>query len=95
MGLFLSKEFKMFNVNNDISKRPDPKLKGVEGGNCNRTACQAPGAYFFGKSTRVWYCRRCAEMIEASAVMYDKEGCTNILFDGLGINKENYWRYKP
>ena len=69
--------------------------KGKEGKNCNRTACQAPGAYFFNKGTRAWYCRHCAEQIEASAVMYDKSGKTNILFDNLGITKDNCWRYKP
>jgi hypothetical protein len=72
---------------------PITKGKGKEGQNCNRTACQAKGAYFFNKSTRAWYCRRCAEMIEASAVSYDKKGNTEILFDGLGITKENAWRF--
>jgi hypothetical protein len=37
--------------------------KGVEGGNCNRTACQAPGATFYNASTMKWYCPKCYEKI--------------------------------
>lgn len=35
--------------------------KGLKGGSCNRTACQAPGANYFNYSTEKYYCRRCAE----------------------------------
>lgn len=35
--------------------------KGLKGGSCNRTACQAPGAVYFNFSTEKYYCRRCAE----------------------------------
>lgn len=38
----------------------DPALKGVYGGNCNRTTCQIPGATWFNHSTRTYYCRHCA-----------------------------------
>lgn len=38
--------------------KPD---KGLKGGSCNRTACQAPGAVYFNHSTEKYYCRRCAE----------------------------------
>ncbi len=45
----------------------DPKLKGVEGGNCNRTACQAPDAVWFNTGTQKYYCRSCAIDIQRSA----------------------------
>jgi hypothetical protein len=38
----------------------DPALKGIEGGNCNRTACQKPRAFFLNSSTRKYYCIECA-----------------------------------
>ena len=41
----------------------DPNLKGVAGGNCNRSSCQAPGAVYFNRSTRKFYCRQCAATI--------------------------------
>lgn len=43
---------------------PDPKLKGAEGGNCNRTACQQPGAVWYNESTHFYYCRNCAITIQ-------------------------------
>lgn len=48
-----------------LDKEPDPALKGVYGGNCNRVACQKPGAGFYNHSTRKYYCGRCADMINA------------------------------
>ena len=41
----------------------DPALKGIKGGNCNVTACQKPGALFFNKSTKKYYCKDCATEI--------------------------------
>lgn len=38
-------------------------LKGAFEGNCNRLSCQAPGAIFYNKSTRKFYCEACAEAI--------------------------------
>lgn len=35
-------------------------LKGAKAGNCNVTACQEPGAVYFNKSTRAYYCAHCA-----------------------------------
>ena len=32
------------------------KNKGKKGGRCNLTACQQPGAWYFNKSTRAYYC---------------------------------------
>lgn len=40
-----------------------PNPKGLKGGNCNRTACQKPGATFFNHSTEKYYCLDCAMMI--------------------------------
>lgn len=37
--------------------------KGKKGGRCNVTACQEPGAWYFNKSTRAYYCRDCANEI--------------------------------
>jgi len=42
----------------------DPALKGVEGGNCNRTACQGPNAVWYNRSTKKFYCRNCALTIQ-------------------------------
>lgn len=38
-------------------------LKGVKGGNCNVRMCQRPGADYYNKSTRKYYCADCAEEI--------------------------------
>ena len=42
---------------------PDPKRKGIRGGNCNRTACQAPGASYWHTGTYAWYCVECTREI--------------------------------
>jgi len=39
------------------------KVKGERGGLCNRSACLAPGAYWFNRSTRAHYCNECARDI--------------------------------
>lgn len=38
-------------------------LKGKQGGNCNVTACQKPGATWWNTSTRAYYCAHCANEI--------------------------------
>jgi len=43
--------------------KPDPSLKGKRGGNCNREACQRPGATWFNKTMNAYYCPSCAERI--------------------------------
>ena len=48
-----------------LNPRPDAKLKGIQGGNCNRTACQLPGANWYNKSTRAYYCPQCAKDINS------------------------------
>ncbi len=37
--------------------KPD---KGLEGGSCNRTACQRPGAFWWNHGSHSWYCADCA-----------------------------------
>ncbi len=39
------------------------KDKGEKGGSCNVTSCQAPGAMYYNKSTKKYYCERCANEI--------------------------------
>jgi hypothetical protein len=41
----------------------DGLKKGDKGGECNRTACNAPNAQWFNKSTLKHYCTKCAQMI--------------------------------
>lgn len=43
----------------------DPALKGVKDGNCNRTACQRPGASWYNRVTQAWYCPHCARLINS------------------------------
>ena len=42
---------------------PDAALKGVQGGNCNREACQMPHADWYNRGTSKYYCASCARMI--------------------------------
>lgn len=59
-------------INSYISKQirygDDPEssptlLKGKRNGNCNRTACQAPGAFWWNRGSHSWYCTDCALML--------------------------------
>lgn len=43
-----------------IQDKPD---KGLQGGSCNRKICQQPGAFFYNKETRKFYCHRCCKEI--------------------------------
>lgn len=63
------------------NEAPDPKLKGVKGGNCNRTACQKPVANWYNHSTRMYYCKSCAMKINRlnhsdAMRLYGHELCT-------------------
>lgn len=55
-------------------------MKGLYKGNCNRTACQQPGAIYFNHSTEKYYCAACAELINQANPeaykMYGHEVCT-------------------
>lgn len=48
---------------NDPVVSPEPNMKGVMGGNCNITACQAAEAEYYNKATKKYYCENCAEEI--------------------------------
>ena len=41
----------------------DNPEKGKKRGRCNVTACQSPGANYYNKSTKKYYCRHCADQI--------------------------------
>lgn len=56
--------FTGWNAENDARIAALPKAaKGVKGENCNVTACQRPGAWFYNTGTRAYYCRQCAQDI--------------------------------
>jgi len=64
---------------------PDPKLKGVEGGNCNRTDCQSPNAVWFNNSTLAYYCRNCAikiQQVENDAAFFQQR-LPEVIFEGI------------
>jgi hypothetical protein len=52
-----------FTYGHSSKSEPDPKLKGVEFGNCNRTSCQSRGAIWYNHSTQAYYCTPCARNI--------------------------------
>lgn len=45
--------------------KPD---KGKEGGSCNVTACQRPGAIWYNHGSYAWYCPACRQQIEFDQV---------------------------
>lgn len=47
---------------------PDKADKGVEGGSCNRTRCQASPALWYNHGSLSWYCASCKDQI------YDRQG---------------------
>jgi hypothetical protein len=55
----------------DVLPIADPALKGKLGGNCNRAACQQPGALYFNQSTKMYYCKLCASTINRHADVLD------------------------
>ncbi len=64
--------------------------KGVKGENCNVTACQKPkSAHHYNSATKAYYCKSCAMKIEAAAIVHDVS-----FYEGLGITKENSWRWR-
>jgi len=58
-GVHMSKAY-MDNLQTD---KPELEGKGEKGKLCNRTACQAPGAYWYNHSTQAFYCGTCADLI--------------------------------
>lgn len=78
-GVRMSKAYR----DNLQTNKPDGPAKGEKGGNCNRSACQAPGAYWYNHSTRLYYCETCAEILnkdkfnrEDAQRMYGHPLCT-------------------
>lgn len=62
----------------------DPKLKGIAGGNCNRTACQSPGAVFVHRfNGPLYYCYSCAHDINVANLDYmlDKDNIDMVTLD--------------
>jgi hypothetical protein len=51
----------------------DPALKGKFGGNCNRTACQVPGADWWNPNTNAYYCCDCAVLINRNIPLVHSE----------------------
>lgn len=58
-GTRLSKAYQ----DNLQTDKPVLEGKGAKGELCNRTACQAPGAYWYNHSTQAYYCGTCADLI--------------------------------
>lgn len=50
---------------------PNPELKGKLGKNCNRAACQEPGAWYYNQSTQAYYCKPCAWQLNRFASVLD------------------------
>lgn len=57
-------------------------LKGTWGGNCNRTACQQPGAVWWNSSTRAYYCQSCARKINEFSEKADGYALCILSLDG-------------
>jgi hypothetical protein len=80
--------------------KPDPKLKGVYGGNCNLTRCQAPGAYAWSMNNRAYYCDKCAAMLNTDPVnrayWRDYAGVSRFVFriDTLTPGEIEKWKAK-
>jgi len=51
--------------------------KGVEGGSCNRTACQAPGATWWNPHTYAYYCGTCAALLNREMRLHGIAPCVN------------------
>lgn len=47
---------------------PHKEDKGIEGGSCNVTSCQAPNAIWFNHGSHAWYCSECRDWIEKDPV---------------------------
>ena len=57
------------------------KDKGTYAGICNRTACDHKPAIYYNHSTKMYYCRQCAELINSfnrsdSMRLFGHELCT-------------------
>ncbi len=61
-GVYMSAEY----IDNLQTDKPHGEGKGEKGKNCNREACQAPGAYWYNHSTQRYYCTTCARLINSA-----------------------------
>lgn len=59
------RQSKAYMDNLDTNKADLPG-KGVKGERCNRSACQAEGAYWYNHSTQKHYCGTCADIINGA-----------------------------
>ena len=48
--------------------------KGKRGGKCNRTACNNEDAWLYNESTRMYYCEKCAILINRACEHDYKDG---------------------
>lgn len=56
-------------------------MKGQKGGNCERSACQKPGAEWWNASTQAYYCGACARDINLWSLI---DNGFRICFFGVG-----------
>lgn len=82
--------------NTDKSENELPKDKGEFGGSCNRSACLKPHATWYNHSTRLYYCRECANLMNAvnrsdAQRLYGHELCTYGLYSQSN-SKETFER---
>ena len=66
----LASQAALYSRNEQKPATPDPALKGKLGGNCNVTACQAPGAYAWSLNNQAWYCDDCARRLNREPSNY-------------------------
>lgn len=69
-GYTLPKYMSQAYVDNLETNKAELEGKGEKGQRCNRTACQAPGAYWFNHSTRKYYCGTCADIINDDSTKF-------------------------
>lgn len=71
-------------------------LKGTYLGNCNRTACQAPGAVWWNFGSRSWYCRDCAILLNRENAKWVKQDIgRDVLCEDRGIYATDMPRLLP
>lgn len=63
--------------------------KGTRNGNCNRTACQKPGAFWWNRGSHSWYCTDCALML--SRANAGDEFCKDEPLCKLDVEAMNEW----
>jgi hypothetical protein len=74
-------------------------MKGKLNEECNRTACQKPGAVYYNHSTREHYCAECAYLINMAnhndaMRMFGHKLCTPVSEDRF-IESSKWWKEIP